>query len=178
MSLVQRTDRVGARPGTQLADRQPPLNLDAEEAVLCSILLRPEICDNLIPLLRSEDFYDDAHRRLYQLMVRMHDTGKRIDMTLLVDELKRQGEFDRVGGAACLGKISSAVGTAAHAEHYARIVLHHSTCRSLINACTDILSDAYDTQEIPCVNLHVNPINGPGQTGRGEKIGLQVLDLN
>lgn len=146
MAIVRRTDRVssGAGASSQLSDRQPPYNLDAEAAVLCSILLRPDVLDNLILLLRAEDFFDDAHRRLYQHMVRMHDAGKRIDLTLLVDELKRQGDFERVGGAAYLGKLGAAVATAAHAEHYAHAVQQHAACRSLINECTDIVRDAYD----------------------------------
>jgi replicative DNA helicase len=112
-------------------------------SVLGCIILRPDVCDEVVMLLRPDDFYDDAHRKLYQQMVTMHDSGKRIDGTLLVDELKRQGMFEAIGGAAFLARIVNAVATAAHATYYAEIVRHDSTCRALINSCTEILEEAY-----------------------------------
>jgi replicative DNA helicase len=112
-------------------------------AVLGSILLRPDLLDDIVMRLRPDDFYDEAHRKLYQQMMGMHDVGKKIDITLLVDDLRRQGTFDSMGGAAFLAKVGNSVATAAHAEYYAEIVRHDSTCRALINSCTDILQEAY-----------------------------------
>jgi replicative DNA helicase len=121
-------------------------------AVLGSILLRPDLLDEIVMRLRPDDFYDEAHRKLYQQMMGMHDAGKKIDVTLLVDELRRQGTFESMGGAAFLAKVGNSVATAAHAEYYADIVRHDSTCRALINSCTDILQEAYqsdsDAQEL------------------------------
>ncbi len=149
MSVDRRMDRGESNPhrSTQLPARLPPHNLEAERSVLCSILLRPEVCDDLIPLLTPEDFYDEAHRRLYQHLVRMHDAGKQIDVTLLIDELRRSGDLDRVGGAPFVANLNTATGTSGHVGHYARIVQHDGTRRSLIHACTDILQSAYYGQE-------------------------------
>ena len=127
-------------------DRQPPCNLQAEMAVLGSILLRPDVLDEVVMVLRPDDFYDEAHRKLYRHMVGMHDAGKKIDVTLLVDELRRQGDFDAIGGAAFLARVGNSVATAAHANYYADIVRQDATCRALINSCTEILQEAYQPE--------------------------------
>ncbi len=79
-------------------------------------------------------------------MQAMHDAGGKIDVTLLVDRLKTSGHYETIGGAAYLYKISQAVPNAAHARYYAGIVREKSTLRSLINASTEILRQAYDEQ--------------------------------
>jgi replicative DNA helicase len=148
MSTSHRIDRNIPPPLTKavLLDRQPPFNAQAEMAVLGSVLLRPDVLDDLVMMLRPDDFYDEAHRKLYRQMVGMHDSGRKIDVTLLVDELRRHGDFDSIGGAAFLARVGNSVATAAHAEYYAEIVRHDATCRSLIDSCTEILQEAYQPE--------------------------------
>jgi replicative DNA helicase len=132
------------KSGDNLFERQLPQSLEAEQAVLGSLILLPERCDEVALVIKEDDFYDDANRRIYAQMHRLHESGKQIDPMLLVQALKDSGEFELVGGAAYLAELGSVVPTAAHAEHYARIVREKSTLRSLILASTDILRDAYD----------------------------------
>jgi replicative DNA helicase len=127
-----------------LIDRQLPYDLDAETAVLGSIILMPEVCDEVALVLRADDFFDDANRRLFKRMQDMHDAGGKIDVTLLVDRLKSSNEFETVGGVAYLYKVSQSVPNAAHARYYAGIVREKSTLRSLIQASSEILRTAYD----------------------------------
>jgi replicative DNA helicase len=144
MSTVRRNDAPARRPLTELMDRQPPFDLQAEIGVLGSIVLLPDVLDDVVMKVRPDDFYDDAHRKLFTHMVALHETGKKIDDTLLVNRLKTAGEYESVGGAAYLSKIVNAVPNAAHANYYADIVREKSTFRSLIYAATEILRDAYD----------------------------------
>ncbi|MFO0916441.1 MAG: replicative DNA helicase [Pirellulales bacterium] len=144
MARTRRTDTTTPRPTAAILDRQPPCNLQAEQAVLGSILLKPDVCDDVALILRSEDFYDDAHSTLFRHMLKMHDAGRKIDVALLVDELKRSNVLETIGGLPFLGRIGNAVPTAAHAVHYAELVRHDSTCRSLIDACTEVLRQAYE----------------------------------
>ncbi|MBM4092195.1 MAG: replicative DNA helicase, partial [Planctomycetes bacterium] len=127
-------------------ERQPPHDSDAEVGVLGSIMLKPDVCDDIASLLRKEDFYDPAHGVLYAHMQEMHSAGKRIDVTLLVNELKKAGDYEKIGGAAFLGKVSQAVPNAAHAAYYAKIVREKSVFRSVIDASTEILVEAYGEQ--------------------------------
>ncbi len=148
MATVERTPPSARRePGEglgELLDRQPPRSVEAERAVLGSLLLLPEVCDEVALILRADDFYDDAHGRIYRHILRMHEDGRPVDPQLLVQALKDAGEYDMVGGAAYLLEMSQEVATAAHAEHFARIVRDKAVLRSLIHAGTDIIQDASD----------------------------------
>jgi len=137
---------VSRENSSELLDRRLPYDLDAEQGVLGSILLLPETCDEVSLVLRPDDFFDEANRCLFTHMQAMHDAGGKIDVTLLVDRLKKSGHYETIGGAAYLYKISQAVPNAAHARYYAGIVREKSTLRSLINASTEILRQAYEEQ--------------------------------
>ena len=148
----RRPRRDSERPAASAAlldPRERPANVDAERAVLGSILLKPDVCDDVALVLRPEDFSDESHQLLYRHLLDLHDTGKRIDATIVVERLRTQGDFERIGGAAGLADIVQAVPHAAHATHYATIVRDKSLLRSLIDAGTDILRDAYDAADEP-----------------------------
>lgn len=136
--------RGNPRVSSEILDRLPPHNLDAERGVLGSLLLDPSLCDEVVLAIRPEDFYAEPNRRLFSHIVAMHDEGKRIDATLLVERLKQKGEYEAIGGAAYLAEIIHSVPVAAHALYYANIVREKAMLRDLIYASTAILRDAYD----------------------------------
>jgi replicative DNA helicase len=147
MPATRRLDAPPRRPLTELLDRQPPYDPQAEIGVLGSVVLLPDVLDDVILIVRPDDFHDDAHRKLFEHMCALHEANKKIDPTLLVDRLKSAGDFEAAGGMAYLGKIVNAVPNAAHATYYAEIVREKSTFRSLIYAATEILRDAYDESQ-------------------------------
>jgi replicative DNA helicase len=151
MAVVERKDRPRARPQVtaEILDRQPPRSLEAEKSILGSILLLPQCCDDVALIVRPEDFYDEANRKLYEHLREMHDANKRIDLTLLVERLKDSGDLEPIGGMAYLGEVMNSVATAAHAAEYSEVVRDKATLRSLIYASTEILRDAYDTGQEP-----------------------------
>ncbi len=130
-------------------DRQPPRSLEAERGVLGSILLLPEVCDDVALITRADDFYDIAHQKLFGHLLHMHEEGGRIDSTLLVERLKSAGELELVGGIAAIADLMESVPTAAHAAYYAKIVREKATLRNLIHTSTEILHDAYDDTSDP-----------------------------
>jgi replicative DNA helicase len=154
MATVQRIDDGAAkrrdegskrRPvSAEILDRQPPCNLEAEKGVLGSILLLPEVCDEVALIVRPADFYDEANQKLFAHMQSIHDAGRRIDLTLLVERLNSAGDYELIGGAGYLAEVARSVPHAANAAHYAQIVHDKATLRSLIHSSTDILRDAYD----------------------------------
>ncbi len=133
----------------QLMERLPPQNLEAERAVLASLLLDSRMCDDVLLILKPEDFYLESHQKLFRHMVALHEAGQVIDATVLVDRLKKAGDYEAVGGAVYLGKIVEAVAVPSHATYYARIVRDKSTLRQLIHATATIMRDAYDEIEEP-----------------------------
>ena len=146
MSTAYRTDagRTPPRVSSEILDRLPPHNLEAEKGVLGSILLDPNLADDVALVLRPDDFYADANQKLYRHLLAMHDEGKRIDATLLLERLRSAGDLEAIGGAAYLAEVLHSVPYAANAVYYAEIVRDKATLRALIHASTEILRDAYE----------------------------------
>ncbi|MCL4148940.1 UNVERIFIED_CONTAM: hypothetical protein GTU68_020200 [Idotea baltica] len=113
------------------------------------MMLMPEVCDDIVNLLRPEDFYDDAHQRIFFHLMEMHGGGKKIDPLLLRERLMASNELEVVGGPGRLAEIFTAVPNAAHASYYANIVRGKSTSRNIITTCSDLLSDAYSPESDP-----------------------------
>ena len=132
-----------ARSTSEILDRLPPHNLDVEQEVLGCIILSSDMLDDVAPIIKAEDFYADAHVKLYRHLLAMRDGGQRIDTTLLVERLKQAGELEAVGGRAYIAEVAHSVAHAAHAVQYAEIVRDKATLRSLIHTTTEILRDAY-----------------------------------
>lgn len=107
-----------------------PFDYEAECAVIGSILLLPEVCDD-IAHLKAEYFYDDATQKIYRCLMEMHGAGERIDVTLLVSRLRAAGLYEKIGGAAFLARLSGAVPNASHAIDYAGVVIDQAAYRDL-----------------------------------------------
>ncbi len=145
MSTAHRIDGSPRRTSaTEFGQRQPPVNLEAEIGVLGSIMLLPEVIDEVALIIRPDDFFDDANRKLFLHMLALYESGKKIDPTILVEHLRNAGDFDSIGGLPYLGKVVDSVVNAAHAKYYAEIVQSKAAYRALITATTEILRDAYD----------------------------------
>ncbi|MFT7630813.1 MAG: replicative DNA helicase [Mariniblastus sp.] len=131
------------KPAADPLSRQPPFNLEAEIGVLGSIMLMPDTCDEIVNIVRSVDFYDEAHQTLYKNIMDMHGSGMKIDPLLLRERLIANGEFELVGGAARIAEIVTAVTHPAHVTYYANIVRAKATSRQLITTCSELLNEAY-----------------------------------
>lgn len=147
---------TSTRPRRQKAaadyfDRQPPFDLQAELGVLGSVFLLPDVLDDVATIVGPEDFYDDAHAKLFRVMAELHDEERKIDPTLTIDRLKSANLFEAVGGSAYLSKIINAVPNAAHATYYAEIVRRKARLRRVIVHCTEALQQAYD--ELPAGDI-------------------------
>jgi replicative DNA helicase len=145
----QNRKRTPPRPQAELFDRQPPFNLEAEIGVLGSLMLMPETCDDIVHILRPDDFFDEAHRKLFGHIMDMHGAGKKIDMLLLRERLMASGDYEAVGGAAGLAEIFTSVPHAAHVNYYANIVRSKATSRNLISTCSELMSEAFRPEGDP-----------------------------
>jgi replicative DNA helicase len=96
------------KANSEILDRQPPSNLEAERGVLGSILLLPTVCDDVAMILRPEVL--SAHRTLYTHLRAMNDEERRIDTTLLVDRLKSSGRSSVAGPPYLVEVLRSAPG--------------------------------------------------------------------
>src|SRR5438552_7898512 len=133
-------------PATDVGERLPPHSRDAERSVLGSMLRDNGVIGDVIQILQrgGEDFYADAHQKIYQALVALYDKHNPADLVTLAEHLREQKHIEDIGGYAYLGELWDAAPTAANAEYYGRIVRDKSIVRSLIHASNEILRDAYD----------------------------------
>ena len=130
-------------------DRVPPHDVEAEIAVLGSMLLDPEAAGRVVSLLRPEHFYRGPHADVFRVLTEVYDENRAIDIVLLREELQRRGLLDKIGGTSFLSRVMASVPTAANAEHYARIVKDAGLRRAVIQASNDIEKEAYEGQREP-----------------------------
>jgi replicative DNA helicase len=128
--------------------RIPPHNLDAERAVLGAVLLEGrETLPRVIEILRSQDFYTDAHRIVFEAMLRLFDRGQPVDLITLNEELRRSETLQAVGGPAALAQLAEEASIAAHLNSYAAIVRDMAVLRELIQASTEAITQAFAAKE-------------------------------
>lgn len=121
-----------------------PHNVEAEEAVLGSLLIDSQAISRVASFLKPEDFYVERNRLVYSVYLDLYNRRQPGDFVLVCDELERRGHLERVGGASYLTSLVSAVPTAAHAEHYGRLVERCSIMRRLIGAAAQIAAIGYE----------------------------------
>src|SRR5438874_599504 len=134
-------------PDIVAAERTLPHNLEAERSVLGAILLHDDAFNLAAELVDSHDFFRDAHRRIFDKMVRLSERGDAIDLVTLKEELGRAGELDEVGGPAYIAALVDGVPRSTNVEHYARIIKEKATLRHLIFSANKILATAYEDGE-------------------------------
>jgi len=123
----------------------PPCDLEAERALLGSILLDHRVLNDLDGL-RPRDFYSERHGKLFEHLVAMHEAGKPIDLKLLAEHLKRYGDLEVCGGADFIAELMTAVPHPHHAKYYAGIVREKAMRRALIEAGHMLCKQGYDEQ--------------------------------
>jgi replicative DNA helicase len=134
-------------PETAVSERTLPHNLEAERSVLGAILLHNDAFNLAAEVIDSGDFFRDAHRRIFDRMVKLSERNNAIDLVTLKDELGRSGELDEVGGPAYIAALVDGVPRSMNVEHYARIIKEKATLRNLIFSANKILSTAYEGAE-------------------------------
>ena len=130
-----------------VAERTLPHNLEAERSVLGAILLHNDAFNLAAEVIDSGDFFRDAHRRIFDRMVKLAERGDAIDLVTLKEELARGGDLDEVGGPAYIAALVDGVPRSTNVEHYARIIKEKATLRSLIFSANKILATAYDGED-------------------------------
>ena len=119
-------------------DRIPPQNLDAEQAVLGSMLIERPAVERAAEILTPDDFYRDAHRHIFEAMLALAERDEPVDLITLSDELNARGQMESVGGSLYLLNLTEAPSTAANIETYARLVEEKAILRRLQDAGTRI----------------------------------------
>lgn len=128
----------------QITEKIPPQSVEAEVAVLGSMLIDEEAIAKAIEVLNENSFYKESHRKIFSTIIELYDKSKAVDLVTLIDKLKKQGALEDVGGSSYVASLTSVVPTAANIFHYAKIVKEKNLLRKLINTATQIISDGYE----------------------------------
>jgi len=133
---------------TKISDNKlkntPPHNLEAEKSVLGALLLDQNAFNKVLDVgLNSEDFYLDAHKKLFEVIFDLHNKLKPVDLVTVGDALKNKGQLEAVGGLAYITSLFDDAYSAAHVSHYSKIIKEKAILRKIISLSVDILDKAY-----------------------------------
>ncbi len=125
----------------------PPHSLDAEAAVLGGVLIDNAALDRVVETIGPEDFYREAHRKIFLAALDLSRRSEPIDLLTMTEALKARGELADVGGATYVAELADRALTTANIQYYARIVREKSLLRGLIGAATEIATRGFEARE-------------------------------
>jgi replicative DNA helicase len=125
------------------ASRGVPESLEAEAAVLGSMVLDRECIGQVVQQITADDFYRPEHQEVFDTLVLLYEKNIDIDLVLLRDELKKRNKLKAVGGVDYLVRIAESVPSSASVEYYTNIVKEKSLLRQLVRVSSELLNDAY-----------------------------------
>ena len=125
----------------------PPHDIDAEQAVLGSMLTDKDAVAEAIETLKEEDFYREDNKTIYEAVLNLYSTSEPVDIITLKDELESMGKFEQVGGFEYLANLPDKVPTTANVQKYIKIVEEKSLLRNLIKTANEIIDLGYSSTE-------------------------------
>jgi replicative DNA helicase len=131
----------------QTIDRIPPQNLEAEMALIGSVLVDREIMGVIGEIVNASDFYALVHETIFTALRDLFDRGEPLDKITVGEELRRRNQLEKVGGLSYLSSLMDTVQSAASATYYAKIVREKAVLRGLIHAGTRITQIGYEAEE-------------------------------
>ena len=121
-----------------------PQSIEAEQAVLGSMLTSPEAVNKAQEILSAESFYVDAHKKIFEVMIQLFNNNEPIDVLSVDNKLKENNQIELVGGSYFITGLPDLVPSTANIEYYAKIVLEKASLRNLINISNEISFQAYE----------------------------------
>jgi replicative DNA helicase len=125
--------------------RVPPQNLEAELSLLGGLLIDPESINKVVDIVGPEDFYREAHHRIYELMIDLYERNEPIDIITVSSAAKDKALTDKIGGVAYLSSLVDHMPSAANITYYAKLVREKALTRRLMDAATTILETGHRT---------------------------------
>lgn len=158
-----------------------PYNLEAEQSLLSCLLIDGDLALELVPVLDENDFFSEAHRHIFSAMQKINLRPAVIDISTLTDQLEREGQMAAVGGMNYLVGLTTLLPSSANHAHYLEIVRRNSSMRKLIHSCTDIIEDAYSSDDaestIAAAEKKIFDINQNNLSGSVEPLSKGVAEL-
>jgi replicative DNA helicase len=129
--------------GSTVSGRVPPQNMEAEQSVLGSILLKHRSLSTVLEILGPSDFYRKSHRLIFEAMIQLFEKDEPQDLITVANLLKDKNQLDDIGGAAYLATLTSIVPVTVNIGSYARIIRQKTILRKLIHFNTYISNRSF-----------------------------------
>lgn len=130
-------------------ERIPPQNLEAEQAVLASMMLDKDAIYEVVQFLKPHDFYKERNGIIYEAIVNLTEQGEPVDLITLTEKLKSEDNLEKAGGVGYLAEVANSIGTSSSISHYAKLVAEKALLRSLIKTTSNIAIRGYEAGENP-----------------------------
>ncbi len=128
--------------------RVPPQNIEAEQCVLGGLLSDSEAINKVVDVISSEDFYRDAHKKIYELMIELYEKNEPIDILTVSSLAKDKGIIDQIGGHTYLSSLVDTMPSSANIVQYAKMVREKAILRDLINVANEIIERSHDLDHL------------------------------
>ena len=133
-----------AKNDADLGGRVPPRDLDVEQAVLGALMLEKDAYSVVCDLLKPDSFYEPVNSMVYAAIQQLGAAQKPIDMLTVTEQLRLDGNLEKIGGPVVVSELTSRVLSGANVEYHARIVAQKYLARELISFSSDISTKAFD----------------------------------
>ena len=125
-------------------DKVPPHNLEAEQAVLGSLLLNWEAFSEVVTVLKADNFYSLQNQLIYDALIKLYTQNITGDSLSLINELTKQNNLEKAGGPAYIASLTSSVPSSANVDYYAQIVLDRYERRELIKISSELKASSFE----------------------------------
>jgi replicative DNA helicase len=149
LRLSGKSNKLIPRDISESLGKLPPQALDLEEAVLGALMLEKNALNAVVEFLKPEHFYKDSHKEIYTAIVDLFKATEPVDMRTVVNQLRKSGKIELIGGAYYIAELTAKVSSAANIEYHARVIIEMAIKRELIQIASQIHHDAYeDTTDV------------------------------
>src|SRR4026207_177640 len=144
-----KTGKIIPRDISESLGKLPPQALDLEEVVLGALMLEKNALNAVVEFLKPEHFYSEQHKEIYTAIIELFKSSDPVDMRTVVNQLRKTGKIELIGGAYYIAELTSKVSSAANIEYHARVIIEMAIKRELIQIASMVHHDAYeDTTDV------------------------------
>lgn len=141
---MAKTLKSARAKSSTVVSRVPPQNLDAEESLLGGLLVDSESMNKIVDIISPDDFYREAHTKIYNVMLGLYEQNDAIDIITVSSAARDKGIIDAIGGVTYLNTLVDLMPSAANIAQYARLIREKALLRNLMSVATEIIEKGYD----------------------------------
>ncbi len=148
MGEEQYTRRKKEEPSQSVLEKIPPQAIEVEKSLLGSALIDEQVLDSVMERVTPDHFYSKQNRTVFEAMIRLYNSDRSCDLTLLAEQLRRMEKLINIGGETYLSELVTTVSTSANIDHYADILEDKLLLRRLIHETSEITTASFESEAV------------------------------